>query len=679
MGAGGKAAEKPAKSAAGRARLPVERARWAVVSAVVAVALILAAFRFLSPIAALETRLSDTLRIVVAPRQTGQDPRVAIVTITEETLVQFPYRSPIDRLYLAGLVQALADAGARMLVLDILFDQPTEPEKDRALIAALRAFPGPALAAWGDARAGLIDAQQRFLEAFSTEAGLTLGFANVVTDDDGVVRRFATTLGGTDRLSLPAEAAGALPGAQPPRAPGSGGVIDWRPPASANATLFQQIPSMRLTDPPNQAVGAALARALRDRVVFVGADLDQQDRHQTPLAVDPANRRTIPGVAIQAAIFTQLLDGRAPPLAGPALAAAVVAAMGAVGAVIGLLRWALMWKAAATTAVLLAYAVVVYGLAGERALFLPVAPALAAATAASLFSLSIDSYLSRRDEKFIRRAFSHYLEPAMVEQLARDPDSLRLGGERRELSLLFTDIEGFTTTAEKLPPEQLTLLMNAYFDAMCAVVLAHGGTIDKFIGDAIVAMFGAPRPLPDHALRALLCAAEMDRTAEAFRARNGALGIGATRIGVHSGVATVGNFGGSTRFDYTAIGDTVNIAARLENVNKRFGTRVAVSEETLAAARAAAGPEAALPAMQTIGRVGLKGKTQAVSIFAIATHDDRALLDAYEAAFALIDTDPAAALSAFEAMHRARPDDSLPAYHLQRLSAGVASTVVASA
>lgn len=641
-------------------------------AALVALGVILASFRFIQPLSALETRLGDILRVVVSPRAPEQDRRVAIVTITEETLVRFPYRSPIDRHYLAGLVDAIGAAGATALVLDILFDQPTEPEKDRALIAALRAFPGPVVAAWGDMRSGLIEAQSRYLAAFAAESGVSLGFANLLTDDDGVVRRFATTLPGVEKPSLSGAAAQAVARA----APVAEGLIDWRLPPTATATLFQQIPSLRLTDPPNEALRAAIAGALRGRVVFVGADLEQEDRHATPLGVDPAARRTIPGVAIQAAVFTQLLDGRAPPVAGPTLAAVVAALTALTGAGIALSRWSLPLKGAATAVVLTAYVALVYSCASRGALFLPVAPPVAAAFVASMLSLSLDGYLAHRNEQFIRRAFSHYLESSLVDQLVRDPDALRLGGDRREISLMFTDIEGFTTTTENLPPDQLTQLMNDYFDEMCAVILRHGGAIDKFIGDAIVAHFGAPRPMTDHALKALLCAADLDRTGQRFRARNASLGIGATRIGVHTGVATVGNFGGRARFDYTALGDAVNVAARLENANKRYGTRVAVSEQTVTAARAIAGDAIALPLLQTIGQVELKGKSQRVSVYAVNTDADTAFVGRYETAFALIETAPDDALAALEALARDRPDDALVRWHLDRIRGGVASTVI---
>ncbi|QIE54058.1 adenylate/guanylate cyclase domain-containing protein [Pikeienuella piscinae] len=647
----------------------LERALWAVAAAALSSAIVLFAFRSIPPLIALETQLNDIQRVLIAPREAAQDPRVTIVALTEETLVRFPYRSPVDRGYLARLMRALAEAGVRAVVLDILFDQPSEPAKDRALISAIRDFPGPVIAAWGDQRSGLIEAQREYLSWFAAESGLVLGFANVITDDDGVVRRFATRLPGIDRASLSGAAALAIGGGEPMRE----GVIDWRAPKTANATLFQQLPSLRVTDPPSEAVRDILYRTLEGRVVFVGADLEQTDRHQTPLGVDPANRRTIPGVAIQATVFTQLLDGRAPPNAPPWLVATIVAALAMVGAGFGLARWDLVWKAAATLAVLVGYLALVYGLALRGAQFLPTAPAVAAVFLSSLLAISLDSVLTQRKQRLIRRAFSHYLAPAMVDQLAEDPEALRLGGDRREISLIFTDIEGFTTMSEELPPDQLTRLLNDYFNAMSEVIMRHGGAIDKFIGDAVVAHFGSPRPLADHALKALLCAEELDRVAEAFRRQNAHLGLGVTRIGVHTGVATVGNFGGRARFDYTAMGDAVNTASRLEDANKRYGTRVAISRETVDAAAAGGAP---LPLLLSIGQIRLKGKSQPVTVFALDAEADADFVAAYEAAFALIETDPPKARTAFEEMLRARPGAALPRWHLGRLRQGETGVLI---
>ena len=158
-------------------------------------------------------------------------------------------------------------------------------------------------------------------------------------------------------------------------------------------------------------------------------------------------------------------------------------------------------------------------------------------------------------------------------------ETIDLGGQRREIATLFTDITGFTTLVETLDPEVLEPLLNDYLAGMTEVVFAHDGTVAKIVGDALHVLFGAPGEQPDHATRAVMCSLALDAFAREFRQAWNERGValGATRIGVHAGPAIVGNFGGSRFFEYTAYGDTINVAARLESVNKQLGTSAAPS------------------------------------------------------------------------------------------------------
>jgi adenylate cyclase len=187
-----------------------------------------------------------------------------------------------------------------------------------------------------------------------------------------------------------------------------------------------------------------------------------------------------------------------------------------------------------------------------------------------------------RKKREIRRAFNQYLHPSVIEQLVADPAMLRLGGEKRELSIFFSDLAGFSTISEQLEPEPLTALLNAYLTEMTDIILDAGGTIDKYEGDAIIAFWNAPLSQPDHALRAVKAAIDcQQRLAELrplFKERFGhELWM---RIGLNTGAAVVGNMGSTRRFDYTMLGDAVNLAARLEGVNKVFGTEILFSEAT---------------------------------------------------------------------------------------------------
>lgn len=187
-----------------------------------------------------------------------------------------------------------------------------------------------------------------------------------------------------------------------------------------------------------------------------------------------------------------------------------------------------------------------------------------------------------RYRRQIRNAFEHYVSPDLVDQIARDPDQLKLSGESREITVLFTDIEGFTRLVEQMDPQEITPLLNEYLDGVCTIVLAHSGTIDKIIGDAVMAIFGAPSEMDNHAEAAVKCAVALDKFCTEFvtKMRDKDIAFGITRIGVNTGIATVGNFGGNERFDYTVLGDTINTASRMEGANKYIGTRICVSGET---------------------------------------------------------------------------------------------------
>jgi class 3 adenylate cyclase len=278
----------------------------------------------------------------------------------------------------------------------------------------------------------------------------------------------------------------------------------------------------------------------------------------------------------------------------------------------------------------------------------------------------------RKQRQFVQGAFSRYVSPVVVGQLMENPEALSISGIKREATFIFTDIAGFTTLSEKLTSEKLSDVLNEYLDGACQIILRYEGTVDKFIGDAIMSIFNAPLEQVDHAKRAVLCALELDAYAEAFRKRQNALDvpIGVTRIGVHTGVATIGNFGSSSRMDFTALGDTVNTAARTEGVNKYFGTRICCTEETVKRV-----PELHF---KKIGDVVLKGKIESVGLFNPISETEItgvAYLD-YKAMYALLEKDSTQAKEAVLALAQKYPDDSLIRFHFERVEQGIVSSVV---
>jgi adenylate cyclase len=264
----------------------------------------------------------------------------------------------------------------------------------------------------------------------------------------------------------------------------------------------------------------------------------------------------------------------------------------------------------------------------------------------------------------VRTNLSRFFSPNLAYQLVNNPEDLEVGSERRDLTFLFTDLTEFTALVESSEPAVIVALLNEYLDEMTNIVFDHGGTVDKVVGDAIHAIFGAPQPQPDHARRAVQCALDMDALATEFMKKKQAEGIalGPTRIGINSGAAMVGNFGGETLFDYTAHGEAINVAARLEAANKALGTRICVSGETVSRIRDFHG--------RPVGVLMLKGKTDALEVFEPLPMDDGYELETYSGAYrSLLAGDPNA-VSAFEALAEQTPGDPIVELHLARLRAG---------
>ena len=276
---------------------------------------------------------------------------------------------------------------------------------------------------------------------------------------------------------------------------------------------------------------------------------------------------------------------------------------------------------------------------------------------------------ARRRQAEAERAhasLSRYFSPNLAQRLASDADAIDLGGQRREIATLFSDIAGFTSLVETLEPNVLGPLLNDYLAGMTDLVFTYDGTVAKIVGDALHVLFGAPGEQPDHADRAVNCALALDEFAQSFRERWRGKGIvlGVTRIGVHAGPAIVGNFGGGRFFDYTAYGDTINIAARLETANKQLGTRICVSA-TLAA-------KAAEFRGRPVGDLVLRGRTEALRALEPLGREqyEDAATKSYLDAFAKLEAGDPGAMAAFAAYVGGRADDQLAGFHLKRLLNG---------
>jgi adenylate cyclase len=267
-------------------------------------------------------------------------------------------------------------------------------------------------------------------------------------------------------------------------------------------------------------------------------------------------------------------------------------------------------------------------------------------------------FFKEREKRQVRGAFTQYIPPGLISKLMDHPELLRLGGEEKELTVLFSSIRGFTTLAEDLRPTELVDLLNEYFSEMTDIIFKHGGTLDKYMGDAIMAFWGAPYPQEDHAVRACRTALEMERTLIELQNRWSAQGrpridIG---VGINTGTMYVGNMGSNKRFNFTIMGSNVNLASRLERTNRIFGTRLMMGENTYEAVRKEM-------LARELDLLRVKGKVKPVKIFElVGTVDDADLhrdridrfargLEAYR------ERNWAAALEVFEAMGRDYPQD----------------------
>lgn len=344
---------------------------------------------------------------------------------------------------------------------------------------------------------------------------------------------------------------------------------------------------------------------LKDKYVFIGSDAPGLfDLRPTP--VSPV----YPGVGIHATFLDNLLnDGFI--IQQPGLHTYLVSAACVLLAVLSLSFIPSILHSALLTLALLPVPLTAAALAWLNQHGWNVAtPTLGMLLAASGVFLS-NYQLEGRERRFIRSAFQQYLSPQVIEQLVKNPAALQLGGERRELSIFFSDLEGFSRLAERLDPHELSNFLNHYLSEMSDIILASGGTIDKYEGDAIIAFWNAPLPCDDHAARAVKAGLRCQQRLQALQPQYQQW-LGSTvnaRIGIHTGTAVVGNMGSSKRFDYTMLGDAVNLASRLEGVNKVFASRLLVSEQTF---NQAGQPKA----LHRIGTVQVVGRDTPVRVYA---------------------------------------------------------------
>jgi adenylate cyclase len=291
----------------------------------------------------------------------------------------------------------------------------------------------------------------------------------------------------------------------------------------------------------------------------------------------------------------------------------------------------------------------------------PLTPSLSAVV---IFAVaSVCSYaVTHRREVLVRQRFEQHLAPAVVRRIVEQPELLKLRGERRQITALFTDVESFTAMTHRAEPEQLVAVLDEYFEGAAAIVIAHGGMIDKIVGDAIHAFFNAPLDLADHPRRAAECAISLRQWSATFRQTTlaASLGFGRTRIGIETGEAIVGDVGIRAKLDYTAHGDAVNAAARLEAANKDLGSTICIGPEAASRCDAAS--------LRPLGTIALRGRDEPYAVFEPwPENTSPTWRERYRAAFALIEGDPERAADEFEQLAAEQADDPVPRVIAARL------------
>ena len=565
-------------------------------------ALVGLALSYWPPAENLERNGLDLLFLIRGPRPVP--PSVCVVALDEDSLALLAPGAPRWPRHLhAQLVRTLRAAGARAVAFDVVFDLPGDPAEDAAFEAAMRetgrVVLGATIEQVRDPRfqqVTVIGPHERF-----AAAAAAVGEVNLPQDRDGVIR--STWPAHDDRESL-ALAAVRVAGSPVPKDVHAGRFIDYYGPTRTipTASMYQAL------DPE----GTLPPGFFRDRIVFVGlsqgtaAGAQAKDAFLTPYR--RAGEATY-GVEIHATIAANLVEGRRIHLLGRAGEAAVLLL---VPIAAGLLFVRVRPLAGAVVFVSLEGVAWIGGaLAFALAeLWLPLV-ILSAIELPVVYGgcLLWTSLTTLRDRERIRRAFSFYLSPDMIRKVtAEGADLLRPGGEEVVATALMTDVAGFTTIAEGLTPPETAAMLNAYFSRVTRHVFDTGGTLIKYIGDAVFAIWGAPVSMEDHATRACTTALTLARSQDQRQREQTLDGRLVTRIGVHTGPMLVGNLGSAQRFDYTAIGDAVNLAARLEGLNKVFGTRAVASA---AALEATDGRFLVRP----LGRVRVVGRAEPVAVF----------------------------------------------------------------
>jgi adenylate cyclase len=527
----------------------------------------------------------------------GAPSQVAVVGIDDKTLGALRVRWPFPRSYHARVIDRLHAAGAKVIAFDVQFTEPTVVREDNALATAIANAPPVTLATT------VVDVSGRTNvlggDANVRALGARVGNALLPPDAGGVVRRLAYSVDKLESFALVAAEQATGKRIAPSALGGRQAWIDFAGPAGTVRT-YSYSDVLRGRFPPS---------AFKGRVVVVGATEPLlQDIHGVPIG------GVMPGPEIQADAIATALSGFPLQPVSRALGTLLVFALALTMPLLSL-RLRPLVALAATLGVAALYALAVQ-IAFEHGTILPFVLPLVALALAAVGSLAVHYLLEAFERARVHDAFSRFVPETVVDQVLARADGMRLGGERVDVTVMFSDIRGFTTFSEATEAERVIEILNRYLSDMSEAILDHGGTLVSYLGDGIMAVFGAPLPQQDHADRALAAALDMlvvrlPRVNEWIAGQGYGDGF-KMGIGLNTGPVMVGNVGSERRLEYTAIGDTCNTASRIEGLTKNSGYALFLADST----RAALG--SARSDFVDVGELEIRGRREAARLWSVA-------------------------------------------------------------
>ncbi|HLL59741.1 MAG TPA: adenylate/guanylate cyclase domain-containing protein [Allosphingosinicella sp.] len=615
-----------------------------------------ARYGWLIPLANDAERALYDVRLVRAAPKVAQDERIVMIVYNDETLEKVGKRSPLDRKMLADALTAIDAMNPKAIGIDILIDQ-AQPE-DPLLIDAFRRMKTPTYLAFAS-NATNSEYMQYWQEQFLTNflrqvsSGPVRPTSIMLEPDiqDGVIRSWPN-----QPRSLPPLMGNSMTPIHPEFRNYTRS-IEFRLPKNEDEPVFSKLPIENFTED----WAAALRPMVEGRYVLIGGDIQDQDDYETPMS--RSTGQLTKGLEVHAHLLAQLLDGRMPgEIPGWSL---WIAALGVVtaGGLTSLLEMR-SWKLGAVLVAQVIFFVALPFYLQTINVDTQSLPAFGWGVGWALAFAALGTAaraVGSEQRRFAQATLGKYLPPDVAAQILKEPERLSLRGEKRQIYAMFTDLEGFTKLSHAITPEQLSTLLNRYLDVLSDTVLRHGGTIDKFVGDAVVAFWGAPIAREDDADRAVQAAIAMYEAGEEFKKGADAdlPAIGCTRVGLHRGEAVVGNFGGEGRIQYTALGDGMNTAARLESANKSLKTTALVSNEVKV--------ESTLDVFRPMGRIVLSGRATPVEVWepkpSMPTELRQKLVNLWER----FETGDLAALAELEQISGEHKDDAALANFVYRI------------